>query len=249
MYDNIPSPLPGNLPSLGYQATSTAEFGGLIQFAAGTPRNVATVTTFMSDWALAADYPLLAESGWTHEITLNLYNVAVDSSGTPQPGSLINSFTQTFNIPWSGGCAGGYLAPDGNCYTGRGFEITFDLAAQEVPDQLIYGIAYNTETHGYAPIGASGPYNSLNVGLNTAGPTVGTNPLPDTAYWNTTFAGFYTDGGAGGTGTFRQDTNWTPYSGAVRFDAAPEPGTLVLMLGGGLMILTGSIRRKTQARR
>ena len=27
MYNSIPSPLPGNVPSWGYQATGTAEFG------------------------------------------------------------------------------------------------------------------------------------------------------------------------------------------------------------------------------
>jgi hypothetical protein len=89
--------------------------------------------------------------------------------------------------------------------------VTFNLGGVTVPDQLIYGIAFNTETYGASPIGPpSGPWDSLNFGFVGA-PTVGSNPLPDTAYWNTTTAGNYADSGAGGTGTFRQDTGWAAY--------------------------------------
>jgi hypothetical protein len=49
-------------------------------------------------------------------------------------------------------------------------------------------------------------------------PSVGSNPFPDTAYWNTQTAANYADGGAGGVGIFRRDTNWTPFSGAVSFE-------------------------------
>jgi hypothetical protein len=253
MYDNIPAPTPVNLPSLGYQANQTAEFGDLIQFAPGTSRSPQHVTAFMSDWALASSYTT-GGAGWSHPITLNLYNV--DSrSGTPQPGLVITSVTQTFFIPWRPEadvtCPGGtaFRAGDGQCYNGLGFEVTFDLTNLNltVPDQIIYGIAYNTNTWGYNPIGEPGPYESLNFGLNTVAPTVGSNPLPDTAYWNTMTAANYTDHGV--VGTFRQDTGWSAYSGAVEFDSVPEPGTVGLMLGGGLLILTGAIRRKKQGKR
>ena len=251
MYDDIPAPLPFNVPSLGYQANQTAEFGELVQFAAGTSRSVSSVTAVMSDWALASTYGS-TDAGWSHPITLNLYNVD-SSSGTPQPGSLIASVTQTFFIPWrpeaGGDCGSGWRAADGNCYSGRAFEVTFNLNNITVPDQVIYGIAFHTNTWGYTPIGLPGPYESLNVGLNSAAPTVGSNPLLGTAYWNTMTPGDYTDGGAGGVGTFRQDTGWSPFSGAVEFDSVPEPGTAGLMLGGGLLILTGAIRRKKQGGR
>ena len=77
IYDSVPAPLPPNVPSLGYQATQSSEFGDLIQFA-GTERTLKQVTLAMSDWALASDYPSFPGSSgptWSHPLTLNLYNV------------------------------------------------------------------------------------------------------------------------------------------------------------------------------
>ena len=50
LYDSIPDPLPGNVPSVGFQATQTAELGDRIRFA-GTNRNLQSVTVTMSSWA------------------------------------------------------------------------------------------------------------------------------------------------------------------------------------------------------
>jgi hypothetical protein len=225
IYDSIPGPLPPNVPSLGYQATQTSEFGDLIQFD-GTSRTLSRVTVTMSDWALASDWPSFPGSSgptWNHPLTLNLYNV--DNSGpNPAPGTLIATRTQTFAIPWrppaDPTCPGGtaWRASDGNCYSGFAFTVVFDFTGTLVPNQIIYGLAYNTQTWGYNPIGSPGPYESLNFGLAQLPPSVGSNPFPDTAYWNTQTPSNYADGGAGGVGTFRRDTNWTPFSGAVTFE-------------------------------
>jgi hypothetical protein len=244
LYDNLPDPLPPNLPSLGYQATQSAEFGDLIQLA-GTGRVLSQVTVAMSDWALASDFPSYpGASGptWSHPLTLNIYNV--DNSGpNPAPGPLIASRTQTFAIPWrppaDPTCPGGvdWRASDGNCYSGFAFTVTFDFTGTVVPDQIIYGLAYNTETWGYAPIGTPGPYESLNFALATLPPAVGSEPFPDTAYWNTETAANYADGGAGGVGVFRRDTAWTPYSGAVLFAAQiPDAPALSPLALAGLAL-------------
>jgi hypothetical protein len=229
IYQSAPVPLPPNVPSLGYQATQTAEFGNLIEFG-GTGRALGAVTLVMSDWALASDYGS-SNPTWSHPITLNLYDV--DSSGpVPAPGSLIATQTQTFAIPWrpeaDPTCAGGtaWRAGDGNCYNGYAFTITFDFTGPTVPDRIIYGVAYDTQTWGYAPIGTPGPYNSLNFGLAQVAPTTGSNPFPDTAYWNTETAGNYADGGAAGVGILRQDTNWSPYYGAITFALPPTAPAL-----------------------
>jgi hypothetical protein len=250
IYDSIPGPLPPNVPSLGYQATQTSEFGDLIQFG-GANRLLKRVTLVMSDWALAADYPAFPGSTgptWNHPLTLNLYNV--DNSGAnPAPGTLIATRTQTFAIPWrpvaDPTCPGGtaWRASDGNCYNGLAFTVVFDFTGLPVPNQIIYGVAYNTQTWGYDPIGTPGPYVSLNFGLAAVPPSVGSNPFPDTAYWNTQTAANYADGGTGGVGIFRRDTNWTPYSGAVSFETleVTEIPTLsplaLLLLGFGLALM------------
>ena len=251
IYNDIPGPLPPNVPSLGYQSNQTAEFGDLIHFA-GTDRSLTTVTLVMSDGALASAFGSMSPT-WNHPITLNLYNV--DNSGlNPAPGTLIATQTHTFAIPWrpeaDPTCPGGtaWRAGDGKCYNGLAFEITFDFTGTIVPDQIIYGVAFNTTTWGAQPIGQPGPYESLNFGLNSsAPPAVGTRPFPDTAYWNTQTASNYADGGAGGVGIFRRDTAWTPFSGAASFDAVPEPTTYAT-LGIGLLALI-TLRRLTMRRR
>src|SRR5215471_20566210 len=100
IYNSIPGPsLPPNVPSLGYQATQSAEFGDLIQFA-GTVRALSTVTLVMSDWALASDWPSFNTGPtWTHPITLTLYNVN-NSGPNPAPGTVIATQTHSFPIPW-----------------------------------------------------------------------------------------------------------------------------------------------------
>ena len=44
--------------------------------------------------------------------------------------------------------------------------MVFDLSGSKIilPDTIVWGIPYNSQTRGYNPIGgANGPYNSLNV--------------------------------------------------------------------------------------
>jgi hypothetical protein len=255
IYDSIPNPLPGNLPSLGYQATQSSEFGDLIQYA-GTGRKLKSVTLVMSDWALASDYPSFPGSGgptWNHPLTLNLYNV--DNSGAnPAPGTLIATRTQTFAIPWrppaDPSCTNTtqFRAGDGICYSGLAFTVTFDFTGTTVPDEIIYGVAFNTMTWGQSPLLLPGPYVSLNFGLAQVPPSTGNNPFPDTAYWNTATASNYADGGTGGVGVFRRDTNWTPFSGAVSFDADVTDIPTLSQLSLALLALALALAAVTRLR-
>ena len=231
VYNSIPNPLPPNVPSLGYQATSTAEWGDHVMLA-GTNRRPGSAVVTMSDWAKHSDYPTMPAAGFTHPITLNLYSVN-NSGPNPAVGTLLGSVTQSFLIPWRPEadplCPGDrWRAGDNLCYSGYAFKITFDLRslALTLPNQIIFGVAYNTNTWGANPIGLPGPYESLNVGtanVNGVGvpPSVGFDVEPDATFWNTSFGPFYTDGGAGGVGTFRRDTD-----GPVRrrrFKSTPLP--------------------------
>lgn len=230
IYDAVPASLPTNVVSLGFQATSTSEFGDNVVFA-GTNRRLAGVVVTMSAWAKHSEYPLLPASGWTHPITFNVY--AVDhSTATPAAGALLATVTQVFTIPWrpeaDPTCSNGtaWRAGDGACYNGLAFNITFDFSALNVvlPNEIVFGVAYNTQSYGATPIGTPGPYNSLNVGVPDNNPvTVGADANTDTVFWNTSHAGFYTDEGAGGVGTFREDTNWTPYGTVAARFLASDP--------------------------
>ena len=209
VYDAVPSPTPGNVASLGFQATSTSEFGDYVHLA-GTDRKLDSVTVTMSDWANYADYENDSRysgnpSNWTHPVTVNVYSNHLGANGAPD--TLLATKTQTVTIPWH---------PVGSAFNGIAFNATFDtfdLSTPNVtlPNDVIVGIAYNTADYGAAPIHKAGPYDSLNIGIptgQTAG--VGTDDSAANVFWNTSHAPFYADGGPAGVGIFRLDTNWTP---------------------------------------
>lgn len=208
VYDATPTPLPGNVASVGFEATSTSEFGDYVHLSSTSiDRRLSTVTVTMSDWALYSDYASDARyagnsATWSHPITVNVYSNHLGANGAPD--TLLATTTQPITIPWRPAVYG---------FNGIAFNATFDLSSPAVtlPNDVIVGVAYNTADYGKAPIGVAGPYNSLNVGVPTGQTaSVGTDDNPDNVFWNTSFAGFYADGGLAGVGIFRQATNWTP---------------------------------------
>ena len=229
-FNTIPDPLAGNYPSQPYQAQQTAEFGDHIQLA-GTARLLDSVMITMSSWACesgswtAKNCVTTPGAGYTHPLTLNIYRVD-ESGGTPVTGALLATVTQDTFIPYrpssDPACTsnGGWGA---NCFNGYAFNVTFDMSRLDLvlPDEIIYGLAFNTQTWGYNPIGVDGPYTSLNFALVRPGTDtweqVGIDVDPDAVFWNTMTASYYSDGGAAGVGVFRQDTGWSGYVPAVRF--------------------------------
>ena len=228
LYNNIPDPQPANVPSLGYEATSTSEFGGQLGFS-GTLRNSPDVTVLMSSWACetgsGASCVTTPGATFTHPVTLNVYNVGTDNS----VGSLLATQTQTFTMPYrpsADGCGGStsaWTGPDEACYNGKAFPITFHLGGTTLPDKAIMTVAYNTRDYGTAPLHVSGPYDSLNVGLVGA-PSTGTAlPTANDAYLSSTWGGAYCDGGASGTGSLRLDAGcWTGYLPALKVTTDKE---------------------------
>jgi Fibronectin type III domain len=227
-------------PSVGLAATSTSEFGNEITFAPDTPRYLSQVTVTLDDWACeTGDWtgqsgPCVTTSGATFSqpITVTVYAVGPENT----LGGQLASATQTVTIPYrpssdttncTGDDAGKFLL-GGVCTDGLPTNAVIAFpGTTALPDSVIYGISYDTSTPAA---------EALNVALHTADvPTVGTDPVPGTAFANSTFAGSYCDDGLAGTGTFRLDSPssacWEPgdpgtapyYIPAVQFQAIDLP--------------------------
>lgn len=235
IYNSTVRPLPGNLPSVGFEATSVSEFGDEITFS-GTNRLLKTVTVTMSSWGCqsghwyAGDCTTSRHATFQQPITFTVYNPAM--SGTlPVAGTPIASVTQTFAIPYRPSadpnhCTGGeWFDGSQGCFNGMATNITFDFSSQRVvlPNTVVYGVAYNTTHYGAHPVGESAacftssggcPYDSLNVALS---PQVGTGskPFPNTVFQNSSWTGAYCDNGLAGTASMRLDSP----SNACWFDA------------------------------
>jgi hypothetical protein len=233
-YNSIPSVLPGNVPSVGFEATAASEFGDLVGIVAHHGgAKLAKMNVVMSSWGCKGgtwngdNCATPPGATFSVPITANVY--AVDNSGPlPEPGALLASKTKTFKIKYRPAadnidCTGAqqgewYSVSEATCYNGFAQTITFNFTGGvHLPGQVIWTVAYNTTHYGYTPIGESAAcymssggcgYDSLNVGVETfpGQPGVGTDIDPGGVVWNTSVGAQYCDGGAGGSGTLRDDT-------------------------------------------
>jgi hypothetical protein len=214
VYDAIPSPLPGNVASLGYAATRTSEFGDLVTLDPGTSRTVDRVEVGFSSWACESgawqthDCTTSEGATFLHPVTVTLYEVgAAGAVGAP-----IATVTQTITAPYrpsadAVNCADGRWWDGTACNNGKLFTASFDFSATSpvVPDQVIVGVAYDTSTAGASPLAAVGPYDALNVAVEGAA-TTGSDGDPDVVYLNSSVAANYET--PGDTGVFRADPGW-----------------------------------------
>ena len=188
IYDSTVTPLPGNLPSVGFEATQAAEVGNQVTLS-GAANDLNNVVVTMSSWACqngawgngygTANACVTTPGATFNEpITLNIYSAGANNA----VGGLLATDTQTFAIPYrpsssdpsvysAEGCTAGngkwYNASDNTCDNGLATNITFDLSAQNVvlPSRVIYGIAYNTSDYGAAPYGDSTACHAAGRGL------------------------------------------------------------------------------------
>ena len=262
IYDSTVSPLPGNLPSEGFEAFGLKEFGDGITFA-GTSRNLVNVTVTLSSFAcqsgnwFSGNCSTTPGSTFSVPITFNIYN-----AGNPVPGSQIATVTQTITVPYrpaadnvncTGVDAGKWFdANSGQCFNGQAANVTFNFSSQNVvlPNSVVYGLVYNTTHYGPNPIGESAacvgtsagcPYDALNIALAPV-VTVGTKPFFNTLYQNSVFGSEYCDGGLAGIGIFRLDSPtsacWAGFIPAAQFNAANTPLTKDDCKNGGWQTLT-----------
>lgn len=229
VYDAVPGTLAGNYPSQPFQAQQTNEFGDYVHLA-GTDRVLTTVAVTMSDWALASTPANIAfcttsgncdSTGFFWPITVNIYSNSLTGD---IPNTLLDTKTVLTHIPWRP--VGDPSCPDTGygvgfawrfdattCYNGYAFNATFDLSDLDLtlPNDVIVGFVYNTQTYGPAPTGVDGPYNSLNIAVPSGNvATIGIDDSNNQVFWNTETVGYYSNGICTGN-TFCRDTVWTPY--------------------------------------
>src|SRR5882757_9875621 len=94
IYSNAAKPKPKNLASIGFEATSTSEFGSLVEFG-GIARMSPKVTVRMSSWAcqnLLGGVNCASAQGSTFNwpITINIYELGPGN----EPGALLATQTQ-----------------------------------------------------------------------------------------------------------------------------------------------------------
>lgn len=218
VYDALPQVVPQtSYPSLGFQATSTKELADDIHIL-GSDRTLDKVTVTLVTWARHSEYLNdqryeISSTSWTHPITLTIYDkVLVDGI----PTTVLAQKTVNVQIPWrpegdstcpDNGYGAGFAwrSATGVCLNGLAFNATFDFGDTTVslPDDVIVGISYNTQSYGTDKLNVNGPYNSLNVAIpNNQLVTVGSDNNTDALYWDTTYPGY--------SGGLKLDSNWTP---------------------------------------
>jgi len=226
IYSSLVDPWPGNLPSVGAEAYYFNELGNEVTFS-GTNRQVNTVIVGLSSWGCvtghwySGDCVTPAGATFKEPITFNIYG---PSTNGLTPGALIASATQTFSIPYRPSanpyrCTGGEWHDSrlNSCFNGFATTITFHFDNVTLPNEIVYGIAYNTSTNGYHPYGyatacytSSGGcgYDSLNIALSQdpTNVTVGGDPNPGTIWQYSNYGNEYCDNGLAGTGVFRLDS-------------------------------------------
>jgi hypothetical protein len=209
----VPNGPRANVPSIGPEAYAFNQLGNAVTFA-GSARNLTSVTVGLSSWACysggwsTGDCSTPSGSTFPQAITFNIY----DSTGS----TLLASSTPTFSIPYrpsaspkcSGPDAGKWYSPSlKTCFNGFYNEVTFNFSGVRLPDNVVYGIEYNTRDYGPGATGVAGPADSLNVALVNEDLTAGSDTSP-ASLWEEHSGG-----------PFGSTTEWDSYVPAVQFKA------------------------------
>lgn len=206
--------------SLSFNAAATQQLGDYV-ILGGTDRTLTNVSVPMAIFAGGAGgvNPI---NPFVLPITLNIY--AVDtSSGTPAAGVLLNSITQPVNIP-------GVPAGSGNRVY---FNVDFSAVSLNItlPGAFIWSVAYDASS------GSAASLNPVVADTAPATPTTGAYGDPNAMFIETDFL----------TGNFDRTTFVDLgffLRPVARFDAIPEPSTVVLLGSLGLAAIAWSRRRR-----
>lgn len=225
IYTNLATPMPTSVASIGFEATSTAEFGSKVKFAS-TARKNPKVTVIMDSWACQHgnwnEFNCSTEGGakYSVPITISIYEVGPEN-GVGQKiaaGSKVAKipFRPSANLTKCTGANTGLWYSKGECVTSKTAKVTIPLHVANLPEEAIISVSYNTSNYGYNPTACAGecPEDSLNVGVTEPPnyePTTGSNPSPEYTWVNSSWAQMYEPEPHGAVGTFSFANGWTGY--------------------------------------
>jgi hypothetical protein len=210
---------------MAFDATGANQLGNDITLANGGGK-LDDVVVSMGNFAPASQSAPLA-------ITLNIYNPN-GSLGEPgngvAPGTLIATDTVTITPP---GTAGGFNAGDPPTYGIDNFNATFNFASQKItlPDDVVYGIAYNNTTVDTG-VNVNLSYESSSV------PSVGADTYPGYLFVSQSADGNNDVGGPTGEITCSTvSTSFEQYSTQPSvYGSAATCGLAALPVGPGLLV-------------
>jgi len=202
VYSNLPKKLPGNVPSEGFEATSTSQLGNVVELSKSRRgRHNPRVTFTLSDWACQTGGESTCvsakKSTYSWPVTINLYSAGPGHT----LGALLASKTQTVTIPYrpsaspecaSKGLPGAWFEKKtGSCFHGLLFKETYAFSGVTLPDEVVVGVAFNTQNYGVEPTGSAGPENSLNVAMFGGAPRYGADPRGEELFVNSGWSQMY----------------------------------------------------------
>lgn len=238
VYDSIPkTPLPSDLPGVGFESTSTSEFGGEVLLAGGGRQATAlqfTVSSGSCEDGNPSKGECKTQRGATFPVDFTARVYGVDGDG--QPGKLVAEARQRIPVRYRPSanaerCRGKdegkwYSRPYDRCFSERSTRRTIKFSRQEIPEDAIVSLAFNTTHSGYEPIGEKAPcygtpagcgYDHLSIATDKGTVSVGKQPRPDDAWLYSSWKGSYCDGGSGGVDVFRLDAKcWAGYQPLLR---------------------------------
>jgi hypothetical protein len=201
-YNAIPSKLSGNVPSTGFEATATDEFGDEVELG-GTGRSLQSMSVVLSSWGCEAGTwnggDCVTSPGATFDVPMT-FTVYEDVEGAP--GRVLAEKMATFSVQYrpsasNSQCTGGrwYNTKDRTCYNGLPQTVKVSFDGEPLTDSVIWSVAYNTTHSGGSPVGESAAcysepggcgYDSLNVGSWSApkAPYAGSDVSEDEAFVN-----------------------------------------------------------------
>lgn len=180
VFNQVPASLALSYSSWGFQAKGTRALGNYIQLA-GKERWLSGVTVTLVTQAKQADFSTSTNpAGWIHPLEIILYSV--DRSGPAPDLYYITGKIQDVLIPWRPVTTPpGYPQTEGSAYPYQGyaFNVFFSFnAGVQIPNELVVVLAFDTSSYGYVPVGATGPYDSLNVAIGLSAVTAGADLDP-----------------------------------------------------------------------